>query len=724
MGKFFRNHLFIGVVCGIVGFALTFVGVYVPATDSFADFRNVPPIIAAFFVSPLAGFVAGAVAAIGRACMPFFGMGALTWFATSLGTFVAALVAVAMKKWVFYGAKPSFFSAALCGTAAELMNMLVVLVVAFRIDVYATIIMLDSAVVIQCVGAAVFTSLASLVFRSRQTVRGNLYPLAAGLFIALVSFLVWSVQNTLAIERATESVTLSMRDVMTGVDYPTEVEMLRSADQMVRRWGSATAMAREDMAALARKANYDFIGVVNEKGVLVAASQSEAVGTDFTKNEALSEFLQIGKSGRRYCVQPFREPSFPVPGKENRSDIKHVALGFRDGSGFVFLANAFGTIAERDYVLGDSMLDWHVGERGSFLLVDPRTGKVISGNENDRIGKTIEEVGLDKLKPMNDYFLRGTVLGVDSLVRHEELDFMSADVYAVLPCSEITYQRDFATLMTVIVMSIILVCVAMAFSTIFRQGKAIARLRAQEDARRQKDLSLAKSIQISALVREFPKGVYATMRPAREVGGDFYDCFSVAPGKLMIVIADVSGKGIPASLFMMRARTEFRAVSHETDNVADIMSEVNNRLCKNNVAEMFVTAWIGILDLSSGDFEWVSAGHNPPYVVGGDGKPRSLVGKRSLVLAGMENVKYKPNAGRLGKDDRLFLYTDGVTEAQSRTGDFFGEGRLETTLAAACSNSADETCRNVVRAVDAFAAGAPQADDITVMSVGPLSVLL
>lgn len=717
--KFFRRSIPLGLLFGLVAILLAFLRVRIPGWSASLDLLDVPSCLAALFVGPLAGLVSGGISLIGRVFMPSMGMAGVSWVTASIGTMSAVLIAVMAKKWIFYGDRPGAMPAALVVVVAELV-MASVSIILWSKDVDLPIQVIGRTLFVQGLVAALVTAVCSLVLaRDRQRLLANLQAVAIGGGIALIGCAVWFVQERMALARAVENVTNSMSDVMSGVDYPTEAEMLRATDQLTRQWKTVSAMAKADIATIARDLDYDFIGVVDTNGIIVAASNPSAVGRDLSKDEKLHEFLAIGNGEQRYHIQLFREPSFPVEGETNRRDCKHVGLGFRDGSGFILVANAFGKIDDRDYLLGDAVLDWHVGDGGSFVLVDPSTGKILSGIENDRIGRTVSEIGLDRLEPIGDgYFKIGVVFGVRSIVRSEPLGFIPVDVYAIIPYQEVMSQRNVATILTTTMFSLAFFFMAMVFSTIIRQGKAISRLRAQEDERRQKDMDLAKSIQESSLVREFPEGVHAYMRTAKEVGGDFYDCFRLASGRLMLVIADVSGKGIPAALFMMRARTEIRAVSKDVADVAGVMTEVNARLCQNNVAEMFVTAWIGVLDTSTGDLEWVSAGHNPPLVVKSDGRVEMLKGRSSLVLAGMDGIRYQSNTMRLEAGDSLFLYTDGVTEAQSVRGDFFGDAALRASID---PSEADPRamCERVISAVDAFAAGAPQADDITVMAVGP-----
>lgn len=236
------------------------------------------------------------------------------------------------------------------------------------------------------------------------------------------------------------------------------------------------------------------------------------------------------------------------------------------------------------------------------------------------------------------------------------------------------------------------------------------------------ELSVAFRIQSDILPAVFPAfpdrkdfDIYASMAPAREVGGDFYDFFLIDESRLGLVIADVSGKGVPAALFMMIARTLIRNHVQSGEEPADALTAVNEQLCENNKENMFVTAWLGVLDLSSGQLKFANAGHNPPLFKHGDGEYEYMRVRAGLVLAGMEGIRYRQSSVQLSRGDRIFLYTDGVTEAESQNHIFYGEERLCDVLRGLTESAPEETVAAVDADVRRFAEGAEQVDDITMM---------
>jgi sigma-B regulation protein RsbU (phosphoserine phosphatase) len=234
------------------------------------------------------------------------------------------------------------------------------------------------------------------------------------------------------------------------------------------------------------------------------------------------------------------------------------------------------------------------------------------------------------------------------------------------------------------------------------------------------ELSIASSIQAAVLPNEFPAfpdrddfEIYASMKPAREVGGDFYDFFMIDDSHLCLVIADVSGKGVPAAMFMMTAKTMIKDYALTKSGPSEIFTAVNDRLCENNEAGMFATAWIGILDLKTMKMQFTNAGHNFPMILRKDMPCRLLEKKHGLFLAGMDGVVYNQDEIQLASGDRLLLYTDGVTEAHNSEKELFGEERMMKILESSIENKGEEVLSRIVHEVEAFADNTEQFDDIT-----------
>lgn len=236
------------------------------------------------------------------------------------------------------------------------------------------------------------------------------------------------------------------------------------------------------------------------------------------------------------------------------------------------------------------------------------------------------------------------------------------------------------------------------------------------------ELNVATQIQASMLPGIFPAfperkefDIFASMEPAKEVGGDFYDFFLVDHDHLGVVIADVSGKGVPAALFMVITKTMIKNHAQAGEAPKDVFTNVNRQLCENNEAGMFVTAWMGIYEMSTGHFTLVNAGHNPPLIKRGDKGFEYLKTRPGFVLAGMEGIQYTQTELQLNQGDILYLYTDGVTEATDSCNELYGEERLLQVLDKSRNLSLKEILHEVKEDIDGFAKGVPQFDDITML---------
>lgn len=236
------------------------------------------------------------------------------------------------------------------------------------------------------------------------------------------------------------------------------------------------------------------------------------------------------------------------------------------------------------------------------------------------------------------------------------------------------------------------------------------------------ELSIATQIQANMLPCIFPAfpernefDIYATMNPAKEVGGDFYDFFMVDDRHLAIVMADVSGKGVPAALFMVIGKTLIKDHTTSGKDLGEVFTEVNELLCESNSEGLFITAFEGVIDLSSGEFRYVNAGHEIPYICKKDGRFEPYKIRAGFVLAGMEGMKYKCGKLELEPGDKIFQYTDGVTEATNANNELYGMDRLTEILGENSALAPTELLPKIKEDIDGFVGEAPQFDDITML---------
>ena len=470
-----------------------------------------------------------------------------------------------------------------------------------------------------------------------------------------------------------------------------------AANGAASRLGSARATDAETLRSMARELLVDEISV--------AGSDGRVLGTS----------AEPGADGE---IKLFRDLEQPFP----------------DGSGFVRVVMYGQSVFSRFYLSSQNLLnDWYVGETGYYLIFDRRTGRLVNepAGHPEMKGMDVSEVWVDgkQMDMERLHALRDRKLGYVSVRGQwsdgKVLSLPNFIIVVVLPRDEFYDNAYFVFCAEVLILLALASVFLWVILKMRHNAETLERLRREEDAQREKDMAMAKSIQRHALPSEFPPypelapiiDLYAIMRAAREVGGDFYDFGYVGGNRFSILIADVSGKGIPGAMFMMRAKSTLKSLIAAGRPLAETVTEVNARLCEGNTDGLFVTAWIGVVNLADGTVEYVNAGHNPPLVKRADGTIRWVEDEPDLPLAAMDGVAYESHRMRLGLGDMLVLYTDGVTEASDGHGGFSGESRLEAAVRAV-SGSARSMCDGIRVSVDTFAGAAPQTDDITVLSFG------
>lgn len=237
----------------------------------------------------------------------------------------------------------------------------------------------------------------------------------------------------------------------------------------------------------------------------------------------------------------------------------------------------------------------------------------------------------------------------------------------------------------------------------------------------QRELDVASRMQQSILPTDFPETpgyqVFGNMEPARDIGGDFFDVADLGGGRIGLTIADVSGKGVPAALFMMSSRTLMKGSASVISGPGDVLTEVNTLLEADNRAQMFVTLFYAVLDLQTGTLRYANGGHNPPLIVHPGGSSTLLPDTGGIVLGVMPGLSYRQEVATLQPGDIAVLYTDGVTEAMNMAHEEFGVERLQAVFAERQPKSAHAVSEAIFEAVHAFSGNMPQSDDITCVIV-------
>ena len=404
----------------------------------------------------------------------------------------------------------------------------------------------------------------------------------------------------------------------------------------------------------------------------------------------------------------------------------------------------------------------HIGQNG-FVLICDEAGTIISDNGN-HIGQSIEVLGHDQSRtfPVNQRF-DVKILGTDSCCMYAKAE--GYYILAVLPMEEAMFSRNVAVyilaFMEVVVFAALFAHIYLLIKRLIvsniqkincalnlithgnlgvtvnvRSNEefsslsddinttvgALRQLIDEAEKRIDQELEMARQIQLSALPSVFPPypnrkeiDLYAAMVPAKEVGGDFFDFYFTDDNTLSLTIADVSGKGIPAAMFMMRSKTLLKGYAEAGTPLDEAYTQANLQLLENNKAFMFVTSWTGSVDLKTGRMAVVNAGHNPPLIRRRGEGFVYLKTVRGPMLAASKRKSYQQEEVMLQPGDELFLYTDGVTEATNAHNELYGEARLQQLLNTLGELPMEEVCARVKADVDAFVGDAPQFDDMTML---------
>ncbi len=523
--------------------------------------------------------------------------------------------------------------------------------------------------------------------------------------------LTWFMHDRMAAHDANRLIDIAFEDVENAIREAVDRRLIRQvmlfrdhlpslrAETVWSDPPAAVARLRE----LARELHVDELCVIDEKGLLTHSAEARDIGFDFTKQSGQAAGFLPLLDRETEITQPL------LPNTRAGEMVKYVGVWLPEG-GFVQVGCRDATLRRlaQSAVTGLTH-NRHISGKDGFIVITTGDGTIISHPDSN--------------------FESGQWSGPGDDCFWQRRDIEGFPVYAMIPKRTTVIERR-----VLVGTSAFLNAAALVLVTILAGLVIASWVRAQIRARRAKEMGMAADIQENAIPRVFPPfpdeksvDLYASMQPAREVGGDFYDFYFSGPRKLVFLVADVSDKGVPAALFMMRAKTLVKSIAQTGRQISDVVTEANNSLCEGNGANMFVTAWIGEMDLDSGRVTYVNAGHNPPIVLrAGDGSASYLRTRPGLVLGAMPGVKYRSAELTLEPGDILYLYTDGVTEQADPHGELFGEERLLEFISKGGFIKHPENCaRAVLAGVTAHAVGAEQSDDRTQLIVryrGPKAV--
>ena len=717
-----------GVAGGIAGVALSrWGGYYLPSTDSFVSLRDLPGIALALFVGPVAALIAGGVSAVSRAMIGLFGgMGGATWVGSSLATFVATLVAIAARKWIFRGARPSFALGATVAAIAEMMHMTTVLLVGFA-DFSNAFAVIIAAIPFQCGVTAAVIAVISLATNRRQNGRENM---SVAVLVTMVVTFVTLVY--FAMGRQADEMAHGLLPMTTDISkYPCHLAtvlygivlsvlmfffvmyMKRTAptEPTVSAGPIVTPTARVRIGLRGRFA-ISLAGMLCIIGALVgwivavdtrAKYESGYGETALFVAGSFSKYLD-GERVRRYLETGQKDDYYQevlrlMKSFRGNSEIQYFFVATLDGNDVVYVWDTGeGDLGVRDHDFEEDEI------RNCDNIMRQRIDRGCFVHRSETYGYLMSAIT--------------PVLGADG----RPVAFTGVDVsmaYIDQRIDQLVYS------FILLALSVVLLSLAgyYFFVSRFIVSPAERQIQAEQD-RIYAELTVARKIQSDALPNVFPAfpdrkdfDIYAMMAPAKEVGGDFYDFFLVDDMHLAVVIGDVSDKGVPAALFMMTAKTFIKARALQGGTPAEVLRDVNDRLCENNRSGMFVTVYLAIVDLATGKGISANAGHEHPVFRRDGGSFEHVRYGHDPMLAMMPGIEYHDRAFAMGPGDILLVYTDGVTESANVQRKFYGTDRVTDFLNRQADLSLEHLLKSLRGDVAAFAGGAPQFDDITMLAV-------
>ena len=765
--SYMTKQIIIGVLFGCVSaFASSFGVEWLGAV---VNVRDAAPLSAGLIFGAPAGIISGCIGGVYRWISVLWNPGgAYTQIACSIATVLAGLMAAGLRKLMFDNKKPTWGYGVCIAVACEVIHMILIFLTnmdnssqAFEFVKGATLPMvLGNAAAVGF--AIIIVSLLSherFIHRKDNEQISSTFQrwLLACIVIAYIvtSLFTYVLQNGMVKIETQKVFGTVINDVEADINGKSDAHLLSIAEAVKEEYEQNPDAS---LGAIVDKYGIIEINVVTSDGIIVKSTEADSIDYDMNSKEQSKEFVDVLREKNAFVQK------YTPRGKDNTVWRKYAAIRLEEG-GFIQVgcdAEQFHEILDA-YVI-DFTKNRHVGTNG-FVAICDETFTIVT----DRDGYAQAPLSAIGIETLPDEMREGkTATALYSAVINDEkymYVFKFVEGYciiAAMPEAEATFMRD-ASIYTSIFMQVIIFATLFVFIYILIKRVIINNLQkindtlgritkgdldvtvdvrsnrefsslsddinstvttlkryiAEAAARIDKELEYAKQIQLSALPTNFPKNeefeIYAQMIAAKEVGGDFYDFYKLNDTTIAFLVADVSGKGIPAAMFMMTAKTIIKDLAESGMAVNEIFTRANEKLCENNESGMFVTAWMGILDLTSGKMQFANAGHNPPVLKRAGGEFEYLKTRAGFVLAGMEGVRYRVGELTLYPGDRLFLYTDGVPEATNTENKLYGEDRLLAFMNRNALVEATAFLPALKADIDAFVGEAPQFDDITML---------
>ncbi len=771
-----KKQIIIGILFGaMAAFASTrFAGVDI-GDGTIMNVRDAAPLCAGLIFGAPAAIIAGIIGGLYRYISAFFGLtGTYTQLACSISTALAGFIAAALRKFMFDDKKPGWIYGVAIGMLMEIIHMLMIFFTNANDPGTAfNFVKICSLPMMLCngfsVGAAVLVI--SLLGKDRDAAQFGKRHISrtfqTWLLICIVvayvltSTYTYMLQSQMSNTETETVIKTSIDDVDQDIHDTSDENLLEKTNLIKSEYSASSDKSAAFLQSLADKYNVAEIHIVDDNGIIVNTNVPRYIGFDMASGEQSAEFLVLLDGTQKSFAQEYRPQSY-----DSSVAYKYAGVTLQEGGFLQVGYDATEFRADIDSTVKKIATNRHIGENGCIVICDDEWNIVSEGT--DYTGYNLASIGI-RIDPENN--AENTIFSTDFNGKPHLVEYEYAEGYyivGVIGEEEALFMRDvsvyLSSFMEVLIFAALFILVYFLIKKLIidnltevnrvlskitngnldvtvdvRDNEEFASLSddinstvntlkryiSEAEARIDAELEFAKQIQYSALPSVFPPypnrkefDIYAQMNTAKEVGGDFYDFYMLDDSTIAFLIADVSGKGIPAAMFMMKAKTIIKDLAESGMGVDDIFTQANAKLCENNDAGMFVTAWMAIVDLKTGIMSVANAGHNPPVIKRANGKFDYEKQRAGFVLAGMEGIKYRKTEIQLSPGDQIYLYTDGVTEATDKDDKLYGEERLINLLNSLGKNDMEvkSLCEAVKRDIDRFVGDAPQFDDITMVS--------
>lgn len=756
-----------GVLFGALAIICSKLGITIG--KSYVDNTDAVIVIAGTFISGLSGVIAGIVVAAVKLISVSTKMTSITLIADCIAAILAGGLAAFSRKIMFDDKRPNWIMALFNGLIVEILHLMLIFstnmnrpdkVVGIIQRITVPMIFIN-ALSLLAVSFALYLRTPNLkgIFSIRRAESKSIFETIQIwlLNVIILAFLAVSIfmilfETNLATSQINEEFTIAMEEVTQDVTDASDRYQINLTKMIV----SDIEEGDHNLSGLVEWYGVSEINIIDKNGIIVESSNPVFLDFDMRSGVQSAEFLRMFDNLSEYA-QPYMKIS-----ADSNTYMKYAGVKY-DGGIVQMGYNAESFQKTLNKELRDVLKNRHVGNTGFFIVFDENKNTIATSSNFSHYYKfAANQIDFKSLVPnkvmkmyVNGdqyYCIYNETEGYDLMAFctvEEAMTTGAISIYIAIFNMILVFSILFVLIYILIKKLVVNQIISMAGSLaritdgdlnevvnvrsnaefaslsddINSTVDTLKRYIDEAASRIDKELEFAKAIQLSAMPNHFPAfpsrkdiDIYARMDTAKEVGGDFYDFYFTGEDIFNFMIADVSGKGIPAAMFMMRAKSVLRGQTIYGHEINEVFSESNDMLCADNEANMFVTAWQGQINLKTGLVSIANAGHNPAIIKRKDGQFEYLKLKPNLVLASMDGIPYRKHEVQLNPGDTVYLYTDGVTEATNLNDELYGEDRLINLLNDRMPIDVKEICDAVKADVDLFVGEAPQFDDITMVA--------